>query len=317
MIDKFYRRAIEMLREEKGVWNKVYRLLIQFREEAISRVFRIFRGESSDLATGLKSLVNLFDDKRTEIKDSIESQLRLVAAKEADFMSSTVEAITRNYPRKLKSLRDRPLFEGESNWFDKIFTPVKRKLRKSLQLEVSKGSSIESVIDRIFGKDVPREVKIGAWQGSEFQGGVLARLRSSLKTLVTTSFYEMVGKVRKFSYARAKKISVLRSVAVLDSRTTSICKQYHGLLFRADNLRGIGHRQRFLGTPRHWNCRSQYLPESFDGKEIKNLEFDEWFKDLSNSAQNSLLGTKGSELYRGGQKDLLSILKRLSPVYLD
>lgn len=305
-----------MLREEKGVWNQVYRLLLQFREEAISRVFRLLRSRGAAFMPIIKSVVSLLDDKRGEIQKSIESQLRLVAEKEASFMGNTIDARTKNHPRKIKKIRDQPLFEGESNWFDKVFTPVKRKLRKSLQLEVSKGSSIESVIDRIFGKDVPREIKIGAWQGTEFQGGVLARLRSNLKTLVTTSFYEMIYRVRKFSYARADKVSVLRSVAVLDGRTTSICKEYHGLLFNNSNLRGVGHKKAFLATPRHWNCRSQHLPEDFNGKKIKQIEFEEWFKDLSNSAQDSLLGSRGGEVYRGGQEDLFSILKRLSPNYL-
>ncbi len=316
MIDKFYRRSIAMLREEKGIWNQIYRLLIQFREEAISRVFRFLRNINDATASGIKAIVALLDDKRKEIEKTIQAQFRLLAEKEAKFLGKTIESKTRNHPRKITTVRDKPLFSGEGNWFDQVFIPVKKKLSKSLKLEVSKKSSIETVIDRIFGKDTKREVKVGSWQGNEFQGGVLSRLRSNLKTLVTTGFYEMVSKVRKFSYARADKVSVLKSVAVLDGRTTNICRHYHGLSFEAASKRGIGHQKKFLATPRHWNCRSQHLPDDFDGKKIEQLEFDSWFKDLSNSAQDSLLGSRGGEIYRGGQNDLLSILKRLSPSYL-
>lgn len=305
-----------MLREEKGFWNQIYRLLLQFREEAISRVFRFLRGSQFPGNAAIKGVIGLLDDKRKVIQSEIERQLRLIAEKEAGFLSAVIEARTRNHPRKLKKVREAPLFSGDENWFDKIFNPIKSKLRKSLQYSISRKDPIESVIDRVFGKDTVKEIKIGSWRGNEFQGGVLSRLRSNLKTLVTTSFYEMVSKVRKFSYARSPKLGVLRSVAVLDGNTTSVCKHYHGLLFDATSLRGIGHNQKFLAVPRHWNCRSQLLPEEFAGKKLDKTDFEDWFKDLSNSAQDTLLGSKGGVIYRSGQNELLTILKRLSPRYL-
>ena len=90
-----------MLREEKGVWNQVYRLLLQFREEAISRVFRLLRSRGAAFMPIIKSVVSLLDDKRGEIQKSIESQLRLVAEKEASFMGNTIDARTKNHPRKI------------------------------------------------------------------------------------------------------------------------------------------------------------------------------------------------------------------------
>ncbi len=57
-----------MLREEKGVWNQVYRLLLQFREEAISRVFRLLRSRGAAFMPIIKSVVSLLDDKRVRYK---------------------------------------------------------------------------------------------------------------------------------------------------------------------------------------------------------------------------------------------------------
>ena len=43
-IDELFKRSIMMVREEKGLWYQVYRVLLQFREEATSRVFKFLRG---------------------------------------------------------------------------------------------------------------------------------------------------------------------------------------------------------------------------------------------------------------------------------
>ena len=75
-------------------------------------------------------------------------------------------------------------------------------------------------------------------------------------------------------------------------------------------LKPIGHNKKYVATPRHWNCRSQHIPEDFDGKKIERVGFEDWFKDLSNKAQDSLLGSRGGDLYRNQQVPLLNLLKR-------
>lgn len=316
MLDKFFKRSIEMMREEKGVWNRIYRILIQFREEAISRVFRFLR-RTGGLATELfKSVASLLDDKKDDLESLLERQIRLIAEKEQNFLKDSLSVNMSKYPRKLTKVQGNPLFKGSTSWTARIFAPIKKKLRKSLQFSISRKSPIEDVVDRVFGKDTPKEIKIGNWRGNEFQGGVLSRLRSNLKTLVTTSFYEIVFKVRKFAFSRADRVGALRSVAVLDNRTTAVCRSYDGLLYQRRTLKPIGHNQKFIPTPRHWNCRSQHIPDEIDGVKLDKIPFEEWFKKLSNVAQDSLLGSSGGEKYRKQQNSLESLLKRLSPRYV-
>jgi len=305
-----------MLREEKGFWHKIYRVLIEFREEAISRVFRHLRSSGGVVKNILSAVTSLFDDKKENIERVMASQFKLIAEKEKDFLTGALDVNMSKYPRTVKTVRDAPLQSGEGSWVSKLFKPVRKRLRKSLQFSISRQGSIEEVVDRVFGKDTPKEIKIGNWRGNEFQGGVLSRLRSSLKTLVTTSFYEMVHKVRKFAFSRAEKVGSIRSVAVLDSRTTETCRNYDGLIFEQKSLKPLGHGLKYIPTPRHWNCRSQHVPAEFDGKKIKPIPFEEWFDDLSNSAQAFLLGKVGGDLYREQQSPLLNLLKRLSPKFL-
>lgn len=305
-----------MVREEKGIWYQIYRILLQFREEATSRIFRFFRGSQNKRSSLFSSLNSLLDDKVEETGKVFKDQIRLVAEQESEFWKSSLGITMRNYPRKLSSVNDAPLFSGSNSWLSRIFSPVKSRMKKMIQYSISQNHSIDQSLDRVFGKDTDKEVKVKTWRGTEFQGGVLARVRKSLQSLVTTSYYEMVYKVRKFAYARTERISTLRSVAVLDSRTTTVCREYDGLKFDRKTLKPIGHNKKYVATPRHWNCRSQHIPEDFDGKKMESIRFEDWFKDLSNSAQNTLLGSRGGDLYRNQQVPLLGLLKRLSPKFM-
>ena len=316
MLDELFKRSIMMVKEEKGIWYKIYRLLLQFREEASSRVFKFLRGATTTFSSIERSLNSLFESKKNEIKDLLKSQIRFAAESEGSFWKGSLETPLKNFPRKLNSVKDAPLYSGKGNLFSRIFDPVRKKLKQTLQFSISQNHSIDQTLDRVFGKDTPKEIKVQTWRGKEFQGGVLAKVRKSLQSLVTTAYYEMVGKVRKFAYKRTDRIEVLRSVAVLDSRTTKVCRDYDGLRFRKKDLTPVGHNQKFIDVPRHWNCRSQYIPEDFDGKDLPKKDFTDWFKELGKSAQDSLLGIRGGELYRGNPSGLPSILKRLSPSYL-
>ncbi len=316
MLDSLFKRSILMVREEKGIWYSIYRILLQLREEATSRVFRFLRGSESKISGISNGISSLLDDKSQQIGRTIQSQLRLAAEQESGFWKKALGLSMKNYPRKLSSVNDAPLYSGEGNLIGKIFNPVKKRIKKMLQYSISQNHSIDQTLDRIFGKDLSKEIKVKTWQGTEFQGGVLAKVRKSLQTVVTTSYYEMVSKVRKFAYARTERVNTIRSVAVLDTRTTSVCKKHDGLRFNRADLKPIGHKEKFQPTPRHWNCRSQHIPEDLDGKKIEQVEFEDWFRDLSNSAQNLLLGSKGGEMYRSKQDNLLNLVKRLSPKYL-
>lgn len=316
MLDELFKRSIMMVKEEKGIWYKIYRILLQFREEASNRVFRFLREATTPFSSIQKNLFGLLDDKRNEIEGSFKSQIRLAAESEGTFWKESLKAPLKNFPRKLTSVKDAPLYSGEGNLFSRIFDPLKKKMKKNLQYSISQNHSIDQTLDRVFGKDTPKEVKVQTWRGKEFQGGVLAKVRKSLQSLVTTAYYEMVSKVRKFAYKRTDRIKVLRSVAVLDGRTTKVCREYDGLLFSREKLTPVKHGRKFIDVPRHWNCRSQYIPEDFDGKTLPQKDFSDWFKDLSNSAQDSLLGKAGGSIYRDNPAGLLTLLKRLSPRFL-
>jgi len=316
MLNDLFIRAISMSREEKGLWHLMYKSLLQLREEFISRVFNFMRSSAGRINELMKTLSSILDDKSSELSDLLKSQLVLVARNESDFWKSILKIPLKNYPRKLISVNDAPLYSGAGNLFSRIFNPVKKKLKAMLQFSVSQNHSIDQTLDRVFGKETSKEINVKSWRGTEFQGGVLAKVRKSLQSLAVTAYYEMIAKVRKFAFARTDRVQSIRSTSSLEGNTTEGCKKYEGLVFGKDSLQPISHQNKYEPVPRHWNCRSQYIPNDFDGKSLEPISMVDWFKGLSIGAQNSLLGKKGGELYRNKHSDLLIIMKRLSPVYL-
>lgn len=305
-----------MIREEKGVWNQIFRILLEFREEATSRVFKFFRSKDNRTTSLNKNILTLLEDKKSKVARELRDQLRLAAVSESEFQRGIFDSESlRNYPRTLKKVMGNSIFEGSVNWLNKIFNPVRKLIRQMIQYSISQNDDVERAIDRIFGKDLPKELKIGSWSGNDFQGGSLDRMRAKLRSLVTTCYYEMVSKVRQFAYKKSGRVTVLRSVAVLDDRTTDTCKRYDGLLFSLD-LRPIDHKLPYLPIPRHWNCRSQYIPDSIGGKKMRSITFKNWFNKLSEEIQDTLLTKRGGNIYRSQGTDLLSLFKRLTPRYL-
>jgi len=312
MTDEFYRRSVEMLREEKGVWNQVLKVLLQFREEATGRTFRFLRSKSVSAKSILDVIFSLLEDRLEQMISLLNAQLRLVAEKEARFLKGVFGLPLTKHPRKIERVQGYSLGSG---WLTQIFRKAKKRIRKTLQYSLSQNHLSDELLDRVFGVDLPKTLRVGKWSGTDFQGGALSEVKRTLQSLVTTSFYSMISKVRTFAYKRASQVETFRSVAILDGKTTSTCQEHDGLLYDR-KFKPVGHSKKFVDVPRHWNCRSQVIPFEVDGKKLSRVSFEAWFKKLGSSAQNSLLGSRGGDLYRTEGSNLLSILKRLPPVYL-
>ena len=57
-----------------------------------------------------------------------------------------------------------------------------------------------------------------SWRGTEFQGGVLAKVRKSLQSLAVTAYYEMIAKVRKLLLREQTEFNQFAALQVLKAR---------------------------------------------------------------------------------------------------
>ena len=101
MINEVFIRTIEMSREEKGIFNLLYKSLLQLREEIISRVFLFLRSKTGKIGELMSSINSVIADKSSEMSSLLKEQLALVAKAESDFWKSMFGLPLKNYPNQL------------------------------------------------------------------------------------------------------------------------------------------------------------------------------------------------------------------------
>ena len=162
----------------------------------------------------------------------------------------------------------------------------------SIRMAISQGDGFKVVRSTLFGR-----------------GGLNARSLNSLRVTIRTAM-TAAASLAKESIARAnpRLIRALRYTAVLDSRTTAICRSLDGNVYSV----GVGPR-----PPQHWGCRSfmlyvfvhysklgmrnppQFIKNIFTGEPPDRPTYTQWLRKQSESVQNDVLGKRRAELFRG------------------
>jgi SPP1 gp7 family putative phage head morphogenesis protein len=182
------------------------------------------------------------------------------------------------------SLRDNAAAYFETQSF-RMAGDASDQVKKIIQQELQNGIK--------FGKTIP-EVRIAIWErlidkglttvaavlGTETSEPVVSALNDLglpdvvdvapyLNTLVRTNTFEALNEARYAEFtdtAVADFVEALEYAAVLDSSTTTICRELNGKVYRADSPNWDSIR-----PPNHFNCRSVLVPvtviDGWDGQE--------------------------------------------------
>lgn len=127
----------------------------------------------------------------------------------------------------------------------KVLTDV----RQALLQGVSNGETLDEIMGRI------RTIFKPYVEESRDANGVLLE-PSRLETIVRTNLTDVYNQGRMVQGAQAEEyLEGWQYSAILDSRTTEICKHMDGKVFLADDKRAMA-----LRPPRHFNCRSLMVP---------------------------------------------------------
>jgi SPP1 gp7 family putative phage head morphogenesis protein len=127
----------------------------------------------------------------------------------------------------------------------KVLTDV----RQALLQGVSNGETLDEIMGRI------REIFKPYVEESRDAAGVLLE-PSRLETIVRTNLTDVYNQGRMVQGAQAEEyLEGWQYSAILDSRTTEVCKHMDGKVFLADDKRAMA-----LRPPRHFNCRSLMVP---------------------------------------------------------
>lgn len=125
-------------------------------------------------------------------------------------------------------------------------------------------------------------------KGKNYKDGLLSRLKRQWRTTIQTTIQHISSGV--MFHAMALTNTHYTWIAILDSRTTEICRSRNGHVYAfADGPR----------PPAHWNCRSFIVPVT-----VAKLEdmptFYTWVKRQPAPIQNDVLGTERGQRLRAG-----------------
>jgi hypothetical protein len=177
-------------------------------------------------------------------------------------------------------------------WFESMQTDYVFRMRTILVQGVGAGLSLDDILGTMRGISTPIPLPSPTTTASR-----------SLETVLRTGVEEVSDEVLSRTAERmpAKTIRMgWQSIAVLDSRTTQLCRAYAFKIWTLDH-KPIGHSLPFLPVPRHYNCRSRIIPIHLDDDPVNDLTFKQWLDSLSVADQNKIFGETRMRLYREGK----------------
>ncbi len=167
-------------------------------------------------------------------------------------------------------------------------------LREEIKRAVVEGDSVDQVIRRIRGTKAAR-----------FKDGILDISRRGAETIARTSINHVGNAAREATFEEnAEHLDGLRWTAILDGRTSAICRARDG------RVAPIGGKPVPSGfkklsppsarPPAHPNCRSLMQP-IFEGEEpAEEFTYGEWLKRQPAMFQDEVLGRAKGRLFRAG-----------------
>lgn len=267
------------------------------------------------LQSMLKELQTLSDKVAASMYEAITLQAQELASYESGWTLTTLKAtipITVDFtsvsPDLLWAAINARPFEGRQleEWFRDYTVVQKQRITQQVRMSVVEGETVEQTIRRIRGTRA-----VGYTDGV-----VQGIIRRSAEALARTTIAHVTQTARQATFeANSEVIQALQWHAVLDSRTSPICRARDGQTFPLDT----GPR-----PPAHPNCRSTMVPVTKSWEELglalKNVPkgtrasmngqvpaattYQDWLKKQPATFQDDVLGPTRAALFRKGELSL-------------
>lgn len=245
-----------------------------------------------------ETLQQMQRDTARELRERVAEEVvplaeRVAQRQAANAAAIAVEASMPQIKQLERLVRFEP-FQGSmlsdwaADWSRNRINRVTRQVRMGLAL----GESSEALVRRLRGT-----------KAANFTDGVLSISRRSAHTIVRTAatHARSQGDVA-FAKENAPRIKELVFSAVLDTRTSDVCRINDGRTFKPDD-------EKALRPPLHPNCRSVLIPRWKRQGEVQDESYFEWLSRQSNELQEEALGKTKARLFRAGGidgKDLIN-----------
>ena len=248
-----------------------------------------------------------------ESKSLINTEMVALALWEATWQQNAVRRVLRDSPATLAPFRTfffpeslatilvkRTPIRGKtlSDWLDLLAANDTAQVAQEIRIGLRDSRPIADIANSIRGT-----------AASGFSDGISARLRDKVDGVVKTAAVEVTQSVREKVWIKNKKrISGLVWSAVLDSRTSEICRGLDGrvapLFGMKDTLdpglpRLVPPEKR---PPAHFRCRS-LMSAVVDGILPRQTSYEQWLTKQPADVQKDILGPRRFRLLEQGTLD--------------
>lgn len=301
----------------------------------------------------LNKLFNMADKTiKSQYKDIygiMTSELATLAEIEGVFAAKAINAVLKvdvlDYVvsrEVLEKLATETLIEGapSAEWWSKQAVSLQDEFKRVMRVGVAKGETLQQMSARVMGTQKPSLLGVRGRvpgvtdeviEGLTYEPGLLKKARRNAEALVRTSYQTVMSEARQDAYrANDDVIKGTELSAVLDSRTTLICRGYDGARWDLNGNPIPPTKLPFKQPPLHWGCRSVLVPvmkdleeilgvpgmsamptstrSSIDGQISTDVTFDQWMKARPVAEQIKVLGKGRQQLWADGKLTLADML---------
>jgi hypothetical protein len=178
-----------------------------------------------------------------------------------------------------------------ADWWARQGASLSQRVGDQLTVSVSLEENLTQMTQRVRGTSE-----------HGFQDGLMGKARQDASRLLTTQMTNTLGETRAAVAAANPSRLIVIHQSVLDSSTSIICLNRHGLKYTSDTHEGIGHSIPYLsGVPYHPNCRSSIVPALADGGPMRQESASAWLRRQGPAVQDEVLGPTRARMFRNGQ----------------
>jgi len=233
------------------------------------------RNADGQMVIDLKALAAYETDLTSDIMD------RALQAETVRPQQAQVWASVYARPFQGKLLKDLWPELGEAQW---------RRVRDAIRAGFLEGQSVDQIVRRLRGT-----------RAQGYKDGIFEIGRRQAEAVVRTAVNHTANASRQVSYeANSRYIKGVQWVAVLDHRTTAVCRGRDGMVYPINS----GPR-----PPAHIGCRSTTIPalkrnipdnSGDDGRVPMPENYDAWLRKQPRGFQDDVLGKAKAKLFRDG-----------------
>ncbi len=242
ILDASIRHQVKVLRFTKGEVERALKLLKKSDAELMARLNGgdLTAWNEAQIRKQLQDIRRLREQVALELKDQVEKQSEEFAANEAqwemDVISGTSPvalSLTAVAPQVLKTVAGSPINGVPlSGWLGQMVQSDITRVEQAIRLGILQGETKQQMVKRL--------------------QGVIDVTQNNASTIVRTAYNHVSNAAKQEVWTQnADILEGVRWSAVLDGRTSPICRSRDGTVYPVDK----GPR-----PPGHPNCRSQVVP---------------------------------------------------------